>query len=903
MYRYNIINDELLIMNQTIRIILATILVALNFTHPAHADAQEKFSFQGVSYNGDIKPEQFSFSDVMIKARSNTDRVNIKVIFQDVSTPYKSTDKDETVAITFEGDPESETVYAIRLDIGTFLQTIPRKFSLEGKENRYLISRPSVEGGNFNALYEQLTNDDKVKVKGMCHYFMDDMSIDKITSLKSPLEESVINKSKKRVDKLLSTSNISDQIKALATLCFQATNRVYVKDIQTFLNASGHNVGKIDGQWEPRSQSGWEAYLSSQGKPLDTTINATSVQDLVASIKNEQPKLRKINNRDSFFNSESDLLKHKLANIEQNFSGVITSIKGSRKWITVKTTFFHKGPDNVREMFRMGIDGNLEEGVFHALRFDKYSFRIPKKYSYKGQQPGEFYLAKYSINSGAFRNLYNYLDAKNQAKIEAACKYMNNSNVLDKILSTKSINNAHGTFLANPKARESLSNLVNLCVQNSAKVYVADVQSYLTALGYDVGKVDGKWGRKTELGLDKFHTDRGLDKSVALSSELLRKMKAAVTDKKIKFKEIVDEPEYFNAAGKLIRPLKRISIAQKIKNRKTINVFKAWNTSGKPQESYGLMWDGGKISKNPGKTITLFTVSWNYNNPGKWWSYYSGIEKYLTNKNWDHEAEYGKTVATKIIDPNFQDFIVDVMVKKLKEKKTDGIMLDWWHNNHQQSSGYSNHQVRLARTSIGKKLRAKIGPNKIILGNVNWGKDAATVPYINGVFLELYKNSNRLHGNQELQKIESLLNYYEEKLQAPKLIALEGWRKTKNVTDEDRNTPENRKMAKLLTAMSVVIPTNGYILYGDNNNDTPDGDHAHLFYDFYSFDIGKPTSGYNKVKSGVGYKEHERGFIAYNITGSSKKFKRKNGQEHTIEAKSGLFCKDVGAKTECLSNN
>ena len=27
-------------------------------------------------------------------------------------------------------------------------------------------------------------------------------------------------------------------------------------------------------------------------------------------------------------------------------------------------------------------------------------------------------------------------------------------------------------------------------------------------------------------------------------------------------------------------------------------------------------------------------------------------------------------------------------------------------------------------------------------------------------------------------------------------------------------------MAKLLTAMSVVVPTNGYILYGDNNTDT-----------------------------------------------------------------------------------
>ncbi|MBT4778602.1 MAG: hypothetical protein HOO03_10215 [Rhodobacteraceae bacterium] len=233
-------------------------------------------------------------------------------------------------------------------------------------------------------------------------------------------------------------------------------------------------------------------------------------------------------------------------------------------------------------------------------------------------------------------------------------------------------------------------------------------------------------------------------------------------------------------------------------------------------------------------------------------------------------------------------------------------MLDWWHDSQTSSSGYSKHQVRKARIEIAKKLRNEIGPDKIILGNVNWRKDKATVPYINGVFLELYKSpyhesSGRLYRLQELKKIEGLLNYYEKNLQEPKLIALEGWRKTKSVTDKDRNTPENRKMAKLLTAMSVVIPTNGYILYADNNPDTSDGDHAHIFYDFYSFDIGKPTSGYNKVKSGVGYKEHEQGFIAYNITSKPQKIIRANGQEHQVEAKSGLFCKDVGSKAECLS--
>ena len=77
-------------MNQTIRVILATILVVLNFTHPGHADAQQKFSFQGVSYNGDIKPEQFSFSDVRIKVKSYTKRITFSAKFKEISTPYMS---------------------------------------------------------------------------------------------------------------------------------------------------------------------------------------------------------------------------------------------------------------------------------------------------------------------------------------------------------------------------------------------------------------------------------------------------------------------------------------------------------------------------------------------------------------------------------------------------------------------------------------------------------------------------------------------------------------------------------------------------------------------------------------------------------------------------------------------
>ena len=170
-------------MIQILRTLLATILVVLNFTYPANADAQQKFSFQGVSINNDIRPEEFNFSDVIIKARSNTDRVNIKVIFQDVSTPYKVSDKEETVDITFEGDPKSETVYALRLSYGTFSQTIPSSYSYEGKSSHFLISPKSIQDGKFNSLYEQLTTHDKTKLKGVCNYFLDDNNIEEIISL------------------------------------------------------------------------------------------------------------------------------------------------------------------------------------------------------------------------------------------------------------------------------------------------------------------------------------------------------------------------------------------------------------------------------------------------------------------------------------------------------------------------------------------------------------------------------------------------------------------------------------------------------------------------------------------------------------------------------------------------
>ena len=68
-----------------------------------------------------------------------------------------------------------------------------------------------------------------------------------------------------------------------------------------------------------------------------------------------------------------------------------------------------------------------------------------------------------------------------------------------------------------------------------------------------------------------------------------------------------------------------------------------------------------------------------------------------------------------------------------------------------------------------------------------------------------------------------------------------------------RSSPENIRFAKLFTAMAMVIPENGYILYGDNNRDNPEHDHYHEIYDFYKIDLGKPTSLKTEIIDGLAF--------------------------------------------------
>ncbi len=133
--------------------------------------------------------------------------------------------------------------------------------------------------------------------------------------------------------------------------------------------------------------------------------------------------------------------------------------------------------------------------------------------------------------------------------------------------------------------------------------------------------------------------------------------------------------------------------------------------------------------------------------------------------------------------------------------------------------------------------------------------------------------------------------YWDETLQWPKLICLEPWKITQNRDKfiEERDNDLNYSLAKLYTAMAMVIPQNGYIHYADNKDDWEGGDHQHSYYDFYHIDFGKAVSEIIEVTTGVAFKKYERGIIAYNRTRNTTILRPQNGTEITINSLEGIF--------------
>lgn len=325
----------------------------------------------------------------------------------------------------------------------------------------------------------------------------------------------------------------------------------------------------------------------------------------------------------------------------------------------------------------------------------------------------------------------------------------------------------------------------------------------------------------------------------------------------------------------------------------TIKTFLPWNQNRKNLGRYDLGWQASP-KRHPGNGLSLAEILWAYTYPSKDWARYPGMEEFYLKQS-SRKTEDGKQVDLKVTDPRFADYISDVAVRQVKRFGVDGVMLDGWV--YEARREIPRAQQDAARVRIARAIRQKLGDKAVIMGNVNWRTDTSTHPYLSGVYMELLKDANRRYTASEIREMERLMIMHDRALQPPYIVAVEAWRINKG--NPRRNAAENEKYARLFAAMTSVVPRNGYFIYADNNSDSPNHDHDHVYYDFYDIDLGQPTSAAVSINDGVKYRNFSDGVIIYNRTRRPAEVKIPGYAAVTIEGETGLFCHAERSRLDC----
>ena len=255
--------------------------------------------------------------------------------------------------------------------------------------------------------------------------------------------------------------------------------------------------------------------------------------------------------------------------------------------------------------------------------------------------------------------------------------------------------------------------------------------------------------------------------------------------------------------------------------------------------------------------------------------------------NGNKQIDENDTILHYLIDftnPEVQNLIISQAVTLDTSGLFDGIMLDWWNEDYATSpigvDDWSDtiltREAELeARLSILRKIRAAVSDDFLILVNANMRQIPKSAPYVNGIFMECYKQEyNSGYSLDQILQIEKTLLWAEQHLREPRINCLEGWRVVTDYMGDlatrvaERNSKENRQQMRMITTLSLTH-SDGYVLFGDDNA-IPPPDHLHNWYDFWDLDLGQPIQE-KAVQSqdveGLFIREFENGWVIYNRSG------------------------------------
>ncbi len=268
-----------------------------------------------------------------------------------------------------------------------------------------------------------------------------------------------------------------------------------------------------------------------------------------------------------------------------------------------------------------------------------------------------------------------------------------------------------------------------------------------------------------------------------------------------------------------------------------------------------------------------------------------------------------------ILNPEFQQLIIDRVVAIADCGFFDGVLFDSWDGHHayyqHKYFNISSEVVVQAFITILKGIRERVRDDFLILINRNRRKSPRYAEWVNGSFMETSPDRQDGYSYERLREMEEALSWNETHLREPRINVLEG----QNI-DEPINSPDNLRWMRVITTLSLTH-SDGYSAYEARN----------IYHDFYDADLGRPVGGAEtkgqlyENREGLFIREFTNGWVVYNRSGKPQDIQLpeavsgwasgvKNKRWHTIPdldgeiyLKSGLETPPTGQTTPAADVN
>ena len=241
----------------------------------------------------------------------------------------------------------------------------------------------------------------------------------------------------------------------------------------------------------------------------------------------------------------------------------------------------------------------------------------------------------------------------------------------------------------------------------------------------------------------------------------------------------------------------------------------------------------------------------------------------------ENEVPWGE-YTLDILNPKVQQLVIERVVGIAECGYFHGVMFDTWAPYHIGTYGkfynIGEEEVIQAYITVLKGIRARVRDDFLILVNRNRRKSPRYAEWINGSFMETNWDYPGGYTYDGLIEIEDALSWNEEHLREPRINILQGEGVLQPV-----DGPDNLRWMRVFTTLSLTH-SDGYCIYrgpllGEYSyKGIHDG--AHIWYDFWDADLGKPVAEKGQLCDGCDglfIREFTNGWAVYNRSGQPQK--------------------------------